>query len=135
MNKILLFFVMGICFILAGCDKDDNEESEILLTSQELIQTTWDAELYKYNENGEVEHKESCIIEFLTDTEGLYINGEGSGDPPAVNKFYYQVDKRKIVFENSALVGIWTLIGKSQKQIVLQAYLPQEYKTVLTKKY
>lgn len=26
---------MGICFILAGCDKDDNEESEILLTSQE----------------------------------------------------------------------------------------------------
>ena len=42
---------MGICFILAGCDKDDNEESEILLTSQELIQTTWDAELYKYNEN------------------------------------------------------------------------------------
>lgn len=135
MNKILLFFAINLCFIFAGCNKEDNEEFENMLTSQELIQTTWDVELYRYNENNEIEHKESCIMEFLTATDGQYINGEGSGDPPTLNKFHYQVDKRKITFENSILVGVWTLIDKSPKQLILQAYLPQKYKAVLTKKY
>lgn len=135
MNRVLSFFAMSICFILASCDKDDNNESVTFLTPQELVQTTWDVELYRYNENGEVAHKESCIFEFLTDTEGLYIYGEGSYNPPAVNKFYYQIDRRKIDFKNSVLVGIWTLIEKSPKQIVLQAYLPEKCKAILTKKY
>ena len=64
-----------------------------------------------------------------------YINGEGSGDPATVNAVYYQIDGRKIIFKNSALVGSWTIMEKSKNRIVLQAYLPQEYKVILTKKY
>ncbi|SRR3712207_1781661 len=133
MKKILLFVVTSLCLFFVSCN--DKEEFAILLTPQELIQTTWDVELNRYAENGEVEHKEYGIIEFNSAVEGVYINGEGSGDPATVNALYYQIDKRKIIFKNSALVGTWTLIEKFPKQIILQAYLPQEYKVVLTKKY
>lgn len=79
--------------------------------------------------------KEYGIIEFNSAVEGMYINGEGSGDPATVNAVYYQIDGRKIIFKNSALVGSWTIMEKSKNRIVLQAYLPQEYKVILTKKY
>lgn len=135
MKKILLFVVTSLCLFFVSCNDKDKEEFAILLTPQELIQTTWDVELNRYAENGEVEHKEYGIIEFNSAVEGVYINGEGSGDPATVSALYYQIDKRKITFKNSALVGTWTLIEKFPKQIILQAYLPQEYKVVLTKKY
>ena len=80
-------------------------------------------------------YKEYGIIEFNSAVEGMYINGEGSGDPATVNAVYYQIDGRKIIFKNSALVGSWTIMEKSKNRIVLQAYLPQEYKVILTKKY
>lgn len=134
MKKRLVFVVTSLCLFLASCNNDDKDEV-ILITSQELIQTTWDVECIRYNENNEVEHKESCIMQFLTDTTGLYVEGYGSGDAPILDNFHYHVDKRIITFENSILVGIWTLIDKSPKQLILQAYLPQKYKAVLTKKY
>ena len=65
----------------------------------------------------------------------MYNNGGGSGDPATVKAVYYQNDGRKIIFDNSALVGSWTIMEKSKNRIVLQAYLPQEYKVILTKKY
>lgn len=134
MKRILLFAVTSLCLFFVGCDNDDKDDV-ISLTPQELIQTTWDVELNRYTENGKVEHKEYGIIEFNSAVEGMYINGEGSGDPATVNAVYYQIDGRKIIFKNSALVGSWTIMEKSKNRIVLQAYLPQEYKVILTKKY
>ncbi|MGP1539968.1 hypothetical protein [Bacteroides pyogenes] len=119
MKKILLFVVTSLCLFFVSCNDKDKEEFAILLTPQELIQTTWDVELNRYAENGEVEHKEYGIIEFNSAVEGVYINGEGSGDPATVSALYYQIDKRKITFKNSALVGTWTLIEKFPKQIIL----------------
>lgn len=65
----------------------------------------------------------------------MYINGEGSGDPATVNEVYYQIDGRKIIFKNSALVGSWTIMEKSKNRIVLQAYSPQMYRAVFVKKF
>ena len=120
MKRILLFVVTSLCLFFVGCDNDDKDDV-ISLTPQELIQTTWDVELNRYTENGKVEHKEYGIIEFNSAVEG--------------NAVYYQIDGRKIIFKNSALVGSWTIMEKSKNRIVLQAYLPQEYKVILTKKY
>lgn len=134
MKKILLFVVTSLCLFFVGCD-NDNKEDIISLTPQELIQTTWEVELNRYSENGEVEHKEYGIIEFNSSEEGAYINGEGSGDPVTKNPLYYQINRRKIIFKNSPLVGGWTIIEKSKNKIVLQAYLPQMYRSILVKKY
>ena len=101
MKRILLFVVTSLCLFFVGCDNDDKDDV-ISLTPQELIQTTWDVELNRYTENGKVEHKEYGIIEFNSAVEGMYINGEGSGDPATVNAVYYQIDGRKIIFKNSA---------------------------------
>ena len=133
MKRILLFVVTSLCLIFVGCNNDEKDDV-IALTPQELIQTTWDVELNRYAENGEVEHKEYGIIEFNSAVEGMYINGEGSGDPSTVNAVYYQIDERKIIFKNSALVGSWTIIEKSRDRIVLQAYFPQMYRAVFVKK-
>lgn len=112
MKRILLFVVTSLCLFFVGCDNDDKDDV-ISLTPQELIQTTWDVELNRYTENGKVEHKEYGIIEFNSAVEGMYINGEGSGDPATVNAVYYQIDGRKIIFKNSALVGSWTIMELS----------------------
>ncbi len=134
MKKILLCVVTSLCLFFVSCDNDDKDDV-ISLTPQELIQTTWDFELNRYAENGEVEHKEYGIIEFNSAVEGVYINGEGSGDPATVNTLYYQIDGRKIIFKNSALVGSWTIMEKSKNRIVLQAYFPQMYRAVFVKKF
>lgn len=135
MKNILLFVVTSLCLFFVSCNNDDKEELAISLTPQELMQTTWDVELKRYAENGEVEHKEHGIIEFNSAVEGMYINGEGSGDPATVNTLYYQIDNRKIIFKNSALVGNWTIIEKSKKYIVLQGYFPQKHQATFMKKF
>ncbi len=120
---------------MANCS-DDNDDSEPTLTASELLQTTWDVCVRDYDTNGkEILNEEYLIVEFLTETEGKSINGEGSGYPSAVNYLYYHIDKRIITFENSALVGIWTVIKKSKNRIVLQSYRPKKSVATLTKEY
>jgi len=134
MNKLISFFALSVClFLFSGCN--DNANPEISLTAEELQQTTWSVELFKYNEEGVAEHQESCIIQFFTDTEGWYVNEENSDASPSRSDFYYQVDKRQISFKSCALTGIWTITEKTNSRMTMYAYRPQEYKAVFTKKY
>ncbi len=140
MNYRLKFWGMALLLsvgLLAGCS-DDNDDSEPTLTASELLQTTWDVCVRDYDTDGkEILNEEYLIVEFLTETEGKSINGEGSGYPSAVNYlyYYYQIDKRIITFENSALVGIWTVIEKSKNRMVLQSYRPKKSVATWTKQY
>ena len=119
--------------LLASCS-DDGYDSEPTLTASELLQTTWNACVCDYDTEGkEVVHEEYLIVEFLTETQGKSINGEGSGDPSAVWDLYYYIDGRIITFESSALVGNWKVIEKSKNSIVLQSYRPEKSVATLTK--
>lgn len=130
--SMILLLSIGL---LASCSNDDND-SDPTLTASELLQTTWNACVCDYDEDGkEVVHEEYLIVEFLTETQGKSINGEGSGDPSAVWDLYYYIDGRIITFESSALVGNWTVIEKSKNSIVLQSYRPEKSVATLTKLY
>ena len=130
--SMILLLSIGL---LASCSDDDND-SDPTLTASELLQTTWNACVCDYDADGkEVVHEEYLIVEFLTETQGKSINGEGSSDPSAVWNLYYYIDGRIITFESSALVGIWTVIEKSKNSIVLQSYRPEKSVATLTKLY
>ena len=121
--------------LLASCSDDDND-SEPTLTASELFQTTWNACVCDYDADGkEVVNEEYLIVEFLTETQGKSINGEGCGDSSAVWDLYYYIDGKIITFKNSALVGSWTIISKSKNSIVLQSYRPEKSVATLTKLY
>lgn len=118
---------------MASCS-DENNDSEPTLTASELLQTTWNACVCDYDaDRKEVVHEEYLIVEFLTETQGKSINGEGSGDPSAVWDLYYYIDDRIITFEDSALIGNWTVIEKSKNRIVLQSYRPEKSVATLTR--
>ena len=128
--SMILLLSIGL---LASCSDDDND-SEPTLTASELLQTTWNACVCDYDADGkEVVNEEYLIVEFLTETQGKSINGEGSGGPSAVWDLYYYIDGRIITFESSALVGNWTVIEKSKNCIVLQSYRPEKSVATLTK--
>lgn len=130
--SMILLLSIGL---LASCSDDDND-SDPTLTASELLQTTWNACVCDYDADGkEVVHEEYLIVEFLTETQGKSINGEGSGDPSTVWDLYYYIDGRIITFESSALVGNWTVIEKSKNSIVLQSYRPEKSVATLTKLY
>lgn len=128
--SMILLLSIGL---LASCSDDDND-TEPTLTASELLQTTWNACVCDYDADGkEVVNEEYLIVEFLTETQGKSINGEGSGDPSSVWDLYYYIDGRIITFESSALVGNWTVIEKSKNSIVLQSYRPEKSVATLTK--
>lgn len=128
--SMILLLSIGL---LASCSDDDND-SEPTLTASELLQTTWNACVCDYDAAGkEVVNEEYLIVEFLTETQGKSINGEGSGGPSAVWDLCYYIDGRIITFESSALVGNWTVIEKSKNRIVLQSYRPEKSVATLTK--
>lgn len=130
--SMILLLSIGL---LASCSDDDND-SEPTLNASELLQTTWDACVCDYDADGkEVVNEEYLIVEFLTETQGKSINGEGSGEPSVVSDLYYYIDRRIITFKNSALVGNWTVIEKSKNSIVLQSYRPEKSVATLTKLY
>lgn len=130
--SMILLLSIGL---LASCSDDDND-SEPTLTASELLQTTWNACVCDYDAAGkEVVNEEYLIVEFLTETQGKSINGEGSGGPSAVWDLSYCIDGRIITFKDSALVGNWTVIEKSKNRIVLQSYRPEKSVATLTKQY
>ena len=130
--SMILLLSIGL---LASCSDDDND-FDPTLTASELLQTTWNACVCDYDADGkEVVHEEYLIVEFLTETQGKSINGEGSGGPSAVWDLSYYIDGRVITFESSALVGNWTVIEKSKNSIVLQSYRPEKSVATLTKLY
>lgn len=138
MNYQLKFWCMALLlsvWSLASCS-DDNNDSEPTLIASELLQTTWNARVCDYGTDGaEIVNEEYLIVEFLTENQGKSINGEGSGYPSEVSDLYYHIDGRIITFENSALVGNWTVVEKSKNNIVLQSYRPEKSVATLTKQY
>lgn len=138
MNNQLKFWCITLLlsvWSLVSCSDDDND-SEPTLTASEVLQTTWNTCVCDYDIEGkEIVNEEYLIVEFLTENQGKSINGEGSGYPSEVNDLYYHIDGRIITFENSALVGNWTVIEKSKNNIVLQSYRPEKSVATLTKQY
>ena len=123
-----------MCVLFSGCSNVENGEVEVVLTAQELIQSTWNGCITRYDKDETVGHKEFFIVQFLTESEGKYINGEGSGYPSEVDKLFYQINNRIITFRHS-IVGEWTIMEKTKNQIILQAYLPQKHVMILDRKY
>lgn len=129
---MVLLLSMGL---LTSCS-DDNNDSEPTLIASELLQTTWEACVCDYDAEGKaIVNEEYLIVEFLTETRGKSINGEGSGYPSMTDDLHYQIDGRMLSFANSALVGVWTVIEKSKNKIILQAYRPEKSVATLTKQY
>lgn len=129
MNKLLSFFAISMTMLLfSSCS---NDEETLSLTVQELRQTTWNIDFYKYAGEDSSEEQESGVVQFRTETEGWYIIAGHSGG----NQFDYQVDDKLITITDSPLSGTWTVIEKAKDRMVLYTYLPTERKAILTKKY
>ena len=121
-RSILMFAVM---LFVVSCDKEETFD----VTPQTLAQTVWNAEIEYFDENGNATGNNSCIVEFLSETEGKY----GEPDMNTVRQFTYEVDGAIIVIDSGSytlLNGTWHIVEKSEQQILLQGYYPN--KTVVT---
>lgn len=125
MKTIRNLLMCAVALLAVGCDKDDTFE----VTPQTLAQTVWDAEIEYYDENGNATGNNSCIVEFLSETEGKY----SEPDMNTVRRFTYEVDRAIVVIDSGSytlLNGTWHIVEKSEQQILLQGYYPN--KTVVT---
>ena len=125
MKTIRNLLMCAVALLAVGCDKDDTFE----VTPQTLAQTVWDAEIEYFDENGNATGNNSCIVEFLSETEGKY----SEPDMTTVRRFTYEVDRAIIVIDSGSytlLNGTWHIVEKSEQQILLQGYYPN--KTVVT---
>ncbi|MBR4854561.1 MAG: hypothetical protein IKU88_07530 [Alistipes sp.] len=125
MKTIRNLLMCAVALLAVGCDKDDTFE----VTPQTLAQTVWDAEIEYFDENGNATGNNSCIVEFLSETEGKY----SEPDMNTVRRFTYEVDRAIIVIDSGSytlLNGTWHIVEKSEQQILLQGYYPN--KTVVT---
>ena len=113
MCAVLLFTV--------SCDKEETFD----VTPQTLAQTVWNAEIEYFDENGNATGSNSCIVEFLSETEGKY----SEPDMNTVRQFTYEVDRAIIVIDSgiyTLLNGTWHIVEKSEQQILLQGYYPNK---------
>lgn len=125
MKTIRNLLMCAVALLAVGCDKDDTFE----VTPQTLAQTVWDAEIEYFDENGNATGNNSCIVEFLSETEGKY----SEPDMNTVRRFTYEVDRAIIVIDSGSytlLNGTWHIVEKSEQQILLQGYGPN--KTIVT---
>lgn len=121
MKKIRNLLMCAVALLAVGCDKDDTFE----VTPQTLAQTVWDAEIEYFDENGNATGNNSCIVEFLSETEGKY----SEPDMNTVERFTYEVDRAIIVIDSgiyTLLNGTWHIVEKSEQQILLQGYYPNK---------
>ena len=121
-RSILMFAVM---LFVVSCDKEETFD----VTPPTLAQTVWNAEIQYFDENGSAIGNNSCIVEFLSETEGKY----SEPDMNTVRRFTYEVDRAIIVIDSGSytlLNGTWHIVEKSEQQILLQGYYPN--KTVVT---
>lgn len=108
-----------------GCDKEETFD----VTPQTLAQTVWDVDIEYYDENDNQVGTNSCIVEFLSETEGKY----NEPDMNTMRRFTYEVDRAIIVIDSGSytlLNGTWHIVEKSAQKIVLQGYYPN--KTIVT---
>ena len=120
--KTLRNLLMCAAMLFAvSCDKDDTFD----VTPQTLAQTVWNAEIEYFDENDAQAGTGSCIVEFLSETEGKY----SEPDMNTVRRFTYEVDRAIIVIDSgiyTLLNGTWHIVEKSEQQILLQGYGPNK---------
>ena len=115
----------AVMLIAVGCDKEETFD----VTPQTLAQTVWNAEIEYFDENGNATGNNSCIVEFLSETEGKY----DEQTLQLVRPFTYSIDRSIIVIDSgnyTTLSGTWHIIEKSDQKIVLLRYSPN--KTMVT---
>lgn len=121
MKTLRNLLMCAVMLFAVGCDKEETFD----VTPQTLAQTVWDAEIEYFDENGNATDNNSCIVEFLSETEGKY----GEPDMNTVRQFTYEVDGAIIVIDSGSytiLNGTWHIIEKSAQQITLQGYAPNK---------
>ena len=121
--KRFIFCLMAVVVasVMTSCDKEEPFD----VTPQTLAQTVWDAEIEYFDENGNATGHNSCIVEFLSETEGKY----SQSDMNTVERFTYEVDRAIIVIDSgiyTILNGTWHIVEKSEQQILLQGYYPNK---------
>ena len=121
--KRFIFCLMAVVVasVMTSCDKEEPFD----VTPQTLAQTVWDAEIEYFDENGNATGNNSCIVEFLSETEGKY----SKPDMNTVRRFIYEVDRAIIVIDSGSytlLNGTWHIVEKSEQQILLQGYYPNK---------
>lgn len=118
---ILCLMAIIVASIMTSCDKEETFD----VTPQTIAQTVWNAEIQYFDENGNATGNNSCIVEFLSETEGKY----SEPDMNTVRRFTYEVDRAIIVIDSgiyTLLNGTWHIVEKSEQQILLQGYYPNK---------
>ncbi len=129
MKRLSFVFTFIACLILTACDKDDDQKLE--LTPYYLTATTWDAELSGTASPTPAPIYSHFVMQFLTTDTGKCI--PTYDDYTYEGSFKYSITKDMITF-NGSFVGNWTVVEHTNTRMVLQAFMPNEFKLVLTRK-
>ncbi|MDE5608390.1 MAG: hypothetical protein K2I64_05615 [Muribaculaceae bacterium] len=128
MKKVLIPFIFIACLIVLTCCS--NDESEIELTGEYIEATTWDAELTGSAYPNHTPISSHFVMQFLSKESGKCI--PAYGDDSYEGSFRYHITKDMITF-NGAIVGNWTVVERAKTRMILRAFLPNEFKLVLTR--
>ena len=128
MKAIRNLLMCAVALLAVSCDKEETFD----VTPQTLAQTVWNAEIEYFDENGNATGNNSCIVEFLSETEGKY----DEQTLQLVRPFTYSIDRSIIVIDSgnyTTLSGTWHIIEKSDQKIVLQRYSPNKTVVILNR--
>ncbi len=114
---------------MTACSNDD--EPKLELTAEYLEATTWDAELSGSAYPNHTPITAHFVMQFLSKNSGKCI--PAYDDDSYEGSFTYGITKDMITF-NGAFVGNWTVTERKKNVMILQAYLPNEFTLVLTRK-
>ncbi len=129
MKKISIIFLLFACLIMTSCSNDDEPKPE--LTAEYLEATTWDAELSGSAYPNHTPISAHFVMQFLSKNSGKCI--PAYDDDSYEGSFTYGITKDMITF-NGAFVGNWTVTERMKNGMILQAYMPNEFTLVLTRK-
>ncbi len=131
MKKIVDYMIVAfvMLFALQSCSNDDEPKQE--LTAEYLEATTWDAQLSGSAYPNHTPITAHFIMQFLSLKSGKCI--PAYDDDSYEGSFTYSITKNMITF-NGAFVGNWTVIERTKNKMVLQAFMPNEFIMVLTRK-
>lgn len=116
-----------VCMIMTACGNDDEPEQ---LTCEYLEATTWDAQLSGTAYPNHSPISAHFVMQFLSKQSGKCI--PAYDDEDYEGSFTYNITKDMITFKGS-FVGNWSIVERTDTKMVLQAFLPNEFKLVLTK--
>lgn len=126
MKKLSVIFMVIGCLIMVACSNDDEPKSGI--TSDYLEATMWDAELTGSAYPNHTPISAHFVMTFLNKESGKCI--PAYDDDSYEGSFVYSVNKDMITF-NGSITGNWFVVKRTKTQIVLRAYLPNEFNLVL----